>query len=388
MAKRDYYEILGVSRDASQEGIKSAYRKLALKYHPDKNPGNTKEAEEKFKEISEAYAVLSDPTKRAQYDRFGHAGISGRYTYEDIFRGSDIEDILKDFGFRGFGFGGGLFEDLFEGFFGRTARRPGGPPRGADLEYDLEIDLRDAAFGLDTKIKTQHHEKCPVCGGSGAKPGTRPVKCPACRGSGQMHYSHGFFSVSQTCSRCGGQGQTIETPCSACRGTGKVRRARNISMKVPPGVETGSRLRIRGEGEAGDRGGPPGNLFVNIYVKEDKTFSRHGDDILCEVPISFSQAALGAEVEVPTLEGKAMMKVPAGTQSGKIFRLRGKGMPSLHGYARGDEHVRVVVQTPTNLTSRERELLLELARVRKEELSVAKKGFFEKVKGSFKAGEA
>ncbi|MFQ6062011.1 MAG: molecular chaperone DnaJ [Methanosarcinales archaeon] len=383
MAKRDYYEILGVDRNATEKEIKKAYRKLAMKYHPDRN--KSKDAEEKFKEISEAYAVLSDKDKRSQYDRFGHAGIAGQYTQEDIFRGVNWNDIFRDFGF-GTGFGRGGFEDIFDIFFGRGfggfERR--GPSRGADLQYNLEISLEDAATGIETKIEVPRTETCKVCNGRGAKPGTEIKTCNTCHGTGQISRSrtNGYMHFISTtiCNACNGSGKIIESPCSECRGSGKVKRTRKISVKIPAGVDNGSRLRISGGGDAGEKGAPPGDLYVVVYVKPHSIFERVDDDIVCEIPISFTQAALGAEIEVPTLKGKAKLKIPAGTQSGKVFRLRGKGIPNLHGYGKGDEHVKVKVVVPTKLTKRQKELLLEFAKESGDKIEYnPKKGFFERV---------
>jgi len=374
MSRRDYYEVLGVSRDASLDEIKAAYRKLALQYHPDRN--KSPEAEERFKEISEAYAVLSDPEKRSQYDHFGYEGIRGRYTTEDIFRGVNFEDIFRDLGFG--------FADIFEMFFGRSPFRGRyeayGPRRGADLRYDLEISLEDVASGLETQIQIPRNEKCPSCKGSGVEPGTQPRRCSRCGGSGQIRYGRvaGFahFIQIQPCDLCGGRGVQIDTPCRTCRGTGVVRRLRTIRVKVPPGVDSGYMLRLKGEGEAGPNGGHAGDLYVVVHVKPHKIFEREDSDIIFEVPISFPIAALGGEVEVPTLDGKARLKIPAGTQTGSVFRLRGKGLPKIEGFGRGDELVKVNIQTPTKLTAHQAELLRALAKEMGVESSVKKRGFF------------
>ncbi len=375
--KRDYYEILGVSKEASEPELKKAYRKLAMKFHPDKN--KEADAEEKFKEISEAYAVLSDTDKRAQYDRFGHEGIDNRYSTEDIFRTAD---------FGGFE---DIFGDAFNIFFGGGGRRRRShPTRGSDLRYDLSISLKDAAFGTDTTINVPRSETCDVCSGSGAKPGTNPVTCGTCHGSGQMSQTRatpfGRFVTTTTCSNCHGKGQIIESPCSSCRGTGKLKKVRKISVKVPPGADTGMRLRVSGEGEAGSQGAPSGDLYVVIHVQPHNLFERIGDDIVCEVPITFIQAALGAEVTVQTLYGKVKMHVPEGTQTHSIFRLKGKGMPHMHGRGNGDQHVRVIVKTPTNLTHEQKLMFKELEDVGSGDKSHSKKkgrGIFEKVKGAF-----
>jgi molecular chaperone DnaJ len=384
-AKRDYYEILGIQKTASKDDIKRAYRNLALKYHPDRvSIDKKKEAEEKFKEISEAYAVLSDDQKRSQYDQFGHAGIDSRYSSEDIFRGADFSSIFEDLGF-----GPSIFDDIFEnfGFFGQTGgrRSQGRPRRGSDLQYDIEISFQEAAFGTERTIAVPRHEVCPDCKGDGAKPGTKKQTCPACKGTGKTTVQHSFgFVIASTCSKCRGEGSIIKTPCPECNGSGTVAVERKIHVKIPAGVEDGSRLRLSGEGEAGSKGGPRGDLYVLIYVKPHPVFSRHGNDILCEVPISFVQAALGSQIEVPTLEGKVKMTVPAGTQSGKIFRLKGKGVVDLHERLRGDEHVRVIVETPTRLNAQQKKLLEEFAAMGGDDITPMKKSFTDKVKGMFK----
>ena len=376
MDKRDYYEVLGVSRNATSDEIKKAYRKLARKYHPDANPGD-KDAEAKFKEISEAYVVLSDPEKRAGYDRFGHAGADG-----------------QGFGgFEGFGDFGGL-GDIFEMFFGgggRTRRRTG-PERGQDIRTDMEISLEEAAFGLEREVKVPRVETCGTCGGSGAAAGSTPKTCLACAGTGQVQFTQstpfGRIVQSRTCDRCRGTGQVIEKPCPTCRGAGSVRKTRSIKVKVPPGVDNGSRLRLAGEGEAGTRGGPPGDLYVYIHVKQHKLFRREGDDLICEIPLSFVQAALGDEIDVPTLEGKEKLKIPEGTQPGTVFRIRGKGVPHLSGFGRGDQHVRIKVMIPGKLSEKQKELLREFARLDNGESVQGKgqagdKSFFEKMKDAF-----
>ena len=352
--KKDYYEVLGVSKEASEKDIKSSYRKLAMQYHPDRS--DAPDAEERFKEISEAYAVLSDPDKRRQYDQFGHAGINSQYTQEDLFRGVNFEDI-----FRGFGFGG---ESIFDMFFGGGRRR--GPSRGNDLRYDLDLTLEQAASGLEATIEVPRAESCPTCAGSGAKPGTSPVKCANCGGTGQFTRAQntpfGQMISTTTCPKCGGRGQVVATPCEDCRGSGRVHRRRKINVKIPPGVDSGQHLKLRGQGEASpDPGGQVGDLYVFINVKPHPRFTRSDSDLLLDVPLSITQAALGSDLEVPTLNGKARIKVPAGTQTGSIFRLKGKGMPRLHGSGTGDLHVRTNIRTPSSLTPRQKQLLEELA---------------------------
>jgi molecular chaperone DnaJ len=380
MTKKDYYEILGLKKGASKDEIKKAYRNLALKYHPDRVPADQKkEAEEKFKEISESYAVLFDDQKRAQYDQFGHAGIDSRYSYEDIFRGADFSGIFEDLGF-----GGSIFEDFFESFNifgGGGSRRRRGPRRGSDLQYDLEITFEEAAFGVEKTIVVPRHETCKDCRGTGAAKGSSTVKCSKCNGTGQIRTQHSFgFIIAQTCDKCRGAGEVIKTPCSKCRGSGRVAVERKIQVKIPAGVETGSRLRVSGEGEAGLKGGPRGDLYVAIYVRPHEIFSREDNHITCEVPISFVLAALGGEVNVPTLTGKVKMKIPVGTQSGKIFRLRGKGIKDLYGRGQGDQLVRIIVETPTHLNSTQKKALEEFAKVSGEEISPISSSFMDKVK--------
>jgi molecular chaperone DnaJ len=364
MEDKDYYKILGVSRGATEEEIKKSYRKIAMQYHPDRNPGN-KDAEEKFKIASEAYEVLRDPEKREIYDHYGIEGLRG--TGFTGFRG--FEDIFSAFG--------DIFEDFFG--FGTTYRRRVKARPGADLRYDLKISFYDAAFGKETEIEILKNVLCDVCNGAGAKPGTHPTNCPNCKGTGQVTRSQGFFTISTTCSQCRGEGKFIPHPCKECRGLGKVKRNKKIQIKIPPGVDTGSKLRIRGEGEEGERGGPPGDLFVFLYVEPHDFFSRDGDDIICQVPISFTQAALGSEIEIPTLNGKRNLTIPKGTESGEIFRIKGEGFPKLRGYGRGDQVVQVVVKTPKNLTKRQEEILGEF-----EEISMKKDSEGEGWKKFFK----
>jgi len=372
--KRDYYEILGVDKKASADDIKTAYRKLAMQYHPDRN--KAPDAEEKFKELSEAYAVLEDQTKRQQYDQFGHAGIDQRYSQEDIFRGAapDIEDILRGFGFGGGGRGGSIFDTFFSGGGGRRE----GPRRGSDMLYELAIEFEEAASGKKVDLEFPRNETCDVCKGSGAKPGTSPKTCPVCRGSGQVNKTQntpfGRFMTTSTCGTCRGAGNVIDSPCTTCHGSGTVQKKRKLEVKIPSGVDSGSRLRVSGEGEAGHKGGPPGDLYVELYVKPHKIFTRHENDVVMEATISFTQAALGDEILVPTLEGKASMKIPSGTQNGQVFRLRGKGFSSLHMSGKGDELVKVKVEVPTKLNDRQKKLLKEFAEISGETLK--SKGFF------------
>jgi molecular chaperone DnaJ len=368
-ATRDYYEILGVKKNASFEDIKKAYRELALRHHPDRvPPEQKKEAEEKFKEISEAYAVLSDPEKRALYDQQGHAGIDQRYAYEDIFRGADFGSVFRDMG--DLGFGGGLFEDLFGdlGFeiFGGGRTRTVARRRGRDLRAAVEISLEEAAQGLERMITVPGSAVCPTCSGSGAKPGTKKITCPQCQGSGAVTVSRGGFRLSQVCPRCGGTGSLIPTSCPECRGEGRIKVGRQIRVRIPAGVETGSNLKIRGEGEAGTQG--RGDLFVIIEVRPHPVFERHHNDILTDKSITLSQAILGSRVDVPTLDGRVKMKIPPGTQSGRIFRLRGKGIPDLHGRGVGDELIRVNVEIPVRLSPEQRRLIEEFARISGEDV--------------------
>lgn len=364
MSKRDYYEILGVARTASEAEIKRAYRALAVKHHPDKNPDDP-HAEEKFKEAAEAYAVLSDAKKRAAYDQFGHQGVGGGgFGFDPGF--SNIEDLFEVFGFG----------DVFGGRGRRTTVQ-----RGSDLRYDLEITLEDAATGRDEKLRIPRLETCDDCAGSGAEKGTQPETCIACGGSGQTRYQQGFFSVMRTCPNCSGKGRIIKSPCSRCRGQGRVEKERSIEIRIPAGVETGSRLRVAGEGEAGVNGGPSGDLFIVIHVAEHERFERQGANLYTAVPISFAQAALGSEITVKTLDGEQDLKVPAGTQTGTVFRLKGHGMPDLGGGSRGDLFVAVTLVTPKTLTKEQRRLLEELAEV--ETHDFADQSFMDRVRNIF-----
>jgi molecular chaperone DnaJ len=376
-SKRDYYEVLGITRTASDQEIKSAYRRLAVRYHPDKNPGDA-EAETKFKEAAEAYQVLSDPEQRRRYDRFGHAGVSssaGSATWGAPGFGG-IEDILGDlFGFSDvFGAGGG------RGAAGGGSRRSAAQ-RGADLRYDLEITLEEAASGMTAQLRIPRLEACDQCKGSGAAAGTQPETCSTCSGAGQVRYQQGFFSVSRTCNVCRGTGRIIKTPCENCKGAGRVEREKTMEVKIPAGVETGSRLRIANEGEAGMQGGPSGDLYVVIHVKEHEQFERQGSNLYSSLPITFAQAALGAEVSVPTLDGQQTLKIPAGTQTGTVFRLKNHGVQVLGGRGRGDLFVSVMVVTPTTLTREQRRLLEQLAEIESNDLE--DKGLIDKVRDIF-----
>jgi molecular chaperone DnaJ len=364
MATRDYYEILGVPRTADEAELKRAYRQLAMKYHPDRNPGD-KAAEERFKTINEAYAVLSDPDKRAQYDRFGRVDLPPG--------GVDFGDVSV------------LFEDLFEGFFGGGGRTAGRARarRGDDLRYDLELTLEEAGRGVETRLQIPRLEPCEACRGSGTEAGSKRVPCSTCKGRGQVRYQQGFLTVARTCPQCRGEGQVNPHPCKECRGEGRVSRERALKVRIPPGVEDGSQLRLTGEGEGGQRGGPSGDLYVVVHVREHEFFTRHGDDLHCVLPITFVQAALGAEVDVPVLDGTVKLTVPPGTQNGDLLRLKGKGMPGLHGRGKGDAIYQVVVEVPTKLTARQRELLEEFERTGSDSQGPLVGGFLESLKKLF-----
>ncbi|MCA1248079.1 molecular chaperone DnaJ [Massilia sp. MS-15] len=374
MAKRDFYEILGVAKNASEDDIKKAYRKLAMKYHPDRNPDN-KEAEEKFKEVKEAYEMLTNPEKREAYDRYGHAGVD------------------PNMGGGGFGAGAGgfgdAFGDIFGDIFGGGRGRGGGGPqvyRGADLRYNLEITLEQAAHGYETTIRVPSWDKCDTCHGSGAKPGTQPVTCTTCAGHGQVRMQQGFFSIQQTCPKCHGSGKIIPEPCAACGGAGRIKRNKTLEVKIPAGIDNGMRIRSTGNGEPGTNGGPPGDLYVEIHIKPHQVFQREGDDLHCEMPISFAKAALGGEIEVPTLTGKVSFTVPEGTQTGKTFRLKGKGIKGVRSGYTGDLFCHVVVETPVKLTDKQKDLLREFERMTNEggaKHSPQSKGWMDKVKDFF-----
>jgi len=383
MAKRDYYEILGISPNASSEDIKKAYRRLAVKYHPDKNRDNSKEAEEKFKEVSEAYKILSDGEKRKIYDQYGHAGLQA-----DVgaggggFTGSNFDPFTifnEVFGQRSSsGGGGGIFDNFFGG---RTGVREGQP--GSDLQYSLEITFKEAAFGTEKEIQIPRYETCSNCRGNGVKPGSSPQTCPSCGGTGSIAVSQGFFSMSRTCTQCHGRGTVIKDPCKECRGSGRVRRTRRVKVKIPAGIDNGSHLRLTGQGEAGLRGGPAGDLYIAIRVKAHPIFKREGDTVICEIPITFTQAALGGEIRVPTLNGRARLKVPSGTQTNKIFRLRKMGIPHLHSSGRGDQWVKVIIETPVNLSAEQKQLLKRLEEVGRGNGQPKARDFFDKVRQIF-----
>jgi molecular chaperone DnaJ len=369
MAKRDYYEVLGVNRDCSEDDLKKAYRRLAMKWHPDRNPDNPK-AEEHFKEAKEAYEILSDANKRAAYDQFGHAGI-------------DPQAAAGGAGMGGFG---DIFSDIFGEIFGGGRGGRSTVFRGADLRYNLEITLEQAAHGFETKIRIPGMSACETCKGSGAKPGTQPATCPSCRGAGQVRVSQGPFSIAQTCPRCHGSGSVVPNPCSTCHGTGRVKLQKTLSVKIPAGVDEGDRVRLSGEGEPGVNGGPPGDLYVQVHIKAHAVFQRDHDDLHCEMPISITTAALGGEIEIPTLDGSARIRVPAETQSGKTFRLKGKGIKGVRSHEPGDLFCHVVVETPVQLTPRQRELLREFEGISNQDSArhnPRAKGWLDKVKEFF-----
>jgi len=382
--KRDYYEILGIQKSASLDEVKKAYRELALKFHPDRVPHEKKkEAEEKFKDISEAYAVLSDSNKRALYDQHGHAGIDQRYAQEDIFKGADFNSVFQDLG--NFGFGGGLFEEIFSDlgydFFSSAGRGGGrgGRRRGRDLQISVEISLEEAVRGIEKTITVPRYEVCSTCSGTGARPGTKKSVCPQCRGSGRSVSGAGGFYIQQACPRCGGEGAVIQSPCPECNGQGKTKVTRKIKVKIPPGVDNCSNLRVRGEGEAGQSA--HGDLYVIIEVMPHELFRRHGNDILFETSVSLAKAILGGDIIVPTLTGKVDMRIPPGTQSGSLFRLKGKGAVDLHSRDMGDQLVRVNVEIPRRLTPQQRAAIEEFARFSNEGV---RSSFADKIKKTFR----
>jgi molecular chaperone DnaJ len=385
--KEDYYELLGVAKTVSEEELKKAYRKKAVQFHPDKNPGN-KEAEENFKKVSEAYEALKDPQKRAAYDRYGHAAFQqggggpraggaggGFHDPFDIFR-----EVFGQGQGGGGGGGGGIFEEFFGGGQGGNG---GGPGRGSDLRYDLEITLEEAAHGAEKEISFRKLGECGHCHGSGAEPGSKRTTCPTCRGAGQVTTSRGFFHVRQACPTCHGSGHRFEKVCVKCSGEGRVNETAKINVKIPAGVDTGNKLRSSGNGEAGAGGGESGDLYIVIHIKEHEVFERQGDDLFCEIPIKFTLAALGGSIHVPTLQGKAALKIPSGTQSNTTFRLKGRGMPHLRGGAHGDQLIRVQVEVPTHLTSEQKKMLEEFSRISGDTEEPMSKGFFEKAKKFF-----
>lgn len=376
--KRDYYEVLGVSKSASLDEIKKAYRKIAKENHPDVKP-NDKEAEARFKEATEAYAVLSSPEKKAKYDQYGHAGVD--FNGQGGFGGFGDFSDFADFGL------GDIFEMFFGGGMGGGARRQG-PTRGADLRYDLTITLHEAAFGAKKEIEVPISETCSKCNGSGAASGTHPTTCSQCGGSGQVRSIQrtpfGQVATTRACTACNGQGTIISSPCSKCNGRGKVREVKKIEVNIPAGSEEGLSLRFSGRGEAGEKGGPSGDLYVVLLVKPHEFFERRGNDIYCEIPITFVQAALGDEIDVPTIHGDVKMKIPEGTQTSKVFRIKGMGVPYRRGGGNGDQHVRVVVTTPTKLSDKQKELLKEFGRITTDEQQMGKKSFWDKVKENVK----
>jgi len=372
MAKRDYYDVLGVNRDASEEEIKKAYRKLAMKWHPDRNPENPK-AEERFKEAKEAYEILTDAQKRSAYDQFGHAGVDP----------TAAAGAGAGAGFQGFG---DIFSDIFGDIFGGARAGRSNVYRGADLRYNLELTLEQAAHGFETRIRIPTLAECGTCHGSGAKPGTQPQTCATCRGAGQVRISQGPFSIAQTCPRCHGSGKTVAHPCASCGGAGRVKHHKTLSVRIPAGVDEGDRVRLGGEGEAGVNGGPPGDLYVQVHLRPHSVFQRDHDDLHCEMPISITSAALGGEIAIPTLDGSARINVPSGTQTGRTFRLRGKGIRGVRSQAPGDLFCHVVVETPVNLTSRQRELLQEFETISQKDAArhnPRAKGWFDKVREFF-----
>lgn len=371
--KRDYYEVLGVERGADAAAIKKSYRKLALKYHPDRNPDN-KEAEDKFREAAEAYEVLSDDQKRAQYDRFGHEGVRGAASSG----GASMEDIFSNFGDV---FGGSIFEDFFGGGRGGGGQRV---QKGASLRCQLSISFIESSVGCTKTIELSRQESCETCNGTGAKAGTSPVVCPYCKGTGEVTQSQGFFSVRTACPKCGGAGKIIENPCPRCQGKGRVQQRTKVEVRIPAGVEDGVRLRVQGEGEAGPNGGPRGDLMCYIQVQPHSLFQRDGDNVYCQVPITFTEAALGAEVTIPTLKGKSTMTIPPGTQSAQVFRLRGQGFPNVHGHGTGDQMVEIAIEVPKKLSAKQEELLRTFAETEHKSVGPKRQSWFDKLKDFFK----
>ena len=376
MPQEDYYDLLGIPKTASADDVKKAFRKMALKYHPDRNPGD-KSAEEKFKKISEAYEILGDQEKRRMYDQYGADGVrqafgSAGFQWSDFTHADEFSDIFESV------LGGGLFEHFFGG------RRPrDGRQRGSDLRVDIEIPFMDAVRGTDKQIEIAKQEACEACVGSGCAPGSQPSRCKHCGGAGHVRMTQGFFAIQQPCPVCHGTGQMIEKPCKTCAGSGIVQRPRKLKIKIPAGIDSGARLKVSGEGEAGLRGAPTGNLYVIVHVQEHELFKRDGENVVCDVPISFPKAALGCEIEAPTVQGPVMLKIPAGTQSGKLFRLKGKGIRNVQGFI-GDHYVRVVIETPSNLNREQRELLEKFAAACGETATPVEHGFLDKVGRFFK----
>lgn len=376
MSKRDAYEVLGVAHDAPQEEIKKAYRKMAMQYHPDRNPGDSV-AEENFKEAAEAYSVLADPEKRSTYDRFGYDGLRGEgfggFSGFNSTIFADFEDILGDF----FSFGLG---DLFGT---RSRRRPGGPAQGRDLVLEIELTLEEAASGMEKEIKINRSRRCAECRGTGVKPGTQKSSCQQCQGRGQVRYQQGFFAVARPCPQCDGSGQIITSPCETCQGRGKQREKKGLKVNIPAGVDTGMRLRVEGEGDAGDHGGPSGDLYVAIRVKAHKYFSRENDHLYCQAKISFPRAAIGTQVEIPTFEGRETLTIPSGTQPGEVLKLKGKGLRNVSNHRKGDLFVRIEVETPRNMSKKQKQILRAFAESRGEDLDEAEKSGIGKVKNLF-----
>lgn len=373
MSKRDYYDVLGVERNASKDEIKKSYRKLALKFHPDRNPDN-QEAESKFKEAAEAYDVLSDENKKAQYDRFGHDGLKGGGFSSG---GASMEDIFNNFGDV---FGGSIFED----FFGGGSRTRSRQQQGASLRCQLSLSFIESSSGCTKTIELNRNELCDTCDGSGAKPGSQPVTCPYCKGQGEITQSQGFFSVRTTCPKCHGEGKMVDNPCGDCRGQGKKGKKVKVDVKIPAGIDDGTRLRVQGEGEPSSNGGPRGDLMCYIQVQQHPLFQRDGDNVYCQLPITFTEAALGAEVTIPTLKGKSTMTLPPGTQSNQVFRLRGQGFPNVHGQGVGDQLVEIIIEVPKKLNAKQKELLQEYSETEHKSVGPKRQSWFDKLKDFFK----